>query len=359
MSIRPIAIHLPQFHPFPENDRWWGKGFTEWTNVTKAQPLFEGHYQPHLPADLGFYDLRLQQVQIEQAALAKQYGIAGFCYYYYWFNGTRLMHTPLDNLLKSGQPDFPFMYCWANESWSRRWDGDDAEILIKHDYSEADDREHIRYLCREVFADPRYIRVHGKPFFVIYRPGVIPNIRQMLRTWRDEAQQLGVGELYIGYMQGYQLKEDPLQMGFDVAIEFQPDFYNTPTPYAGSSMEQLLDKLHIRPSTFKQHRVISYPAYVQQMQSRPMPAYKQYPCVTPMWDNTARRKQGAFILHDSHPDVYEAWLRHTRKTFKPYSEEENFVFINAWNEWAEGNHLEPCQRWGHAYLEATKKALEG
>lgn len=164
MKHRLIAIHLPQFHPFPENDAWWGKGFTEWTNVTKAKPLFKDHYQPHLPTDLGFYDLRLEQTRLDQAALAKEYGIYGFCYYHYWFNGKRLMHEPLDALLQSGKPDFPFMFCWANENWTRKWDGDEEKSLISQVYSVEDDREHIRFLCKEVFSDPRYIRVYGKPF---------------------------------------------------------------------------------------------------------------------------------------------------------------------------------------------------
>lgn len=358
MNIRTLAVYLPQFHPFPENDRWWGKGFTEWTNTAKARPLFEGHYQPHLPADLGFYDLRLEQVRKEQAALAKQYGIYGFCYYHYWFNGTRLMNAALDGLLQSGQPDLPFMYCWANENWTRRWDGNDAEVLIQQNYSPEDDLEHIRYLCREVFADPRYIRVDGKPFFAIYRPTLLPDLAQTLRTWRNEAQQLGIGELYLAYMQGFQVKEDPLTMGFDAAIEFQPDFYDMPAPYMGTKKEQWMDKLGLKPSVYKQHKIVSYPEYVQRMMARTMPPYKQYPSVTPMWDNTARRKENAFVMTNSSPAIYEAWLRNTIEKFKPYSAEENFVFINAWNEWAEGNHLEPDQQWGRAYLEATQRALE-
>ena len=355
--VRLIAIYLPQFHPFPENDAWWGKGFTEWTNVTKAKALFKDHYQPHLPADLGFYDLRLESVRLEQAKLAKENGIYGFCYYHYWFNGKRLMDEPLNAMLDSKKPDFPFMYCWANENWSRRWDGEEDKVLIKQEYSEADDIEHINYLCKKVFSDPRYIRVNGKPFFAIYRPGLFPDIKHTLKIWRKQAELLGIGELYIGYMQGFRLKDDPQTMGFDVAIDFQPDFYTTVKSRRDSLRDRLMDRLKIKPSAFRQNRILDYAAYVNSQKKIAVPGYKQYPSVTPMWDNTPRRKTDAFILSDSSPEIYEGWLRDVIDKFKPFSGEENFIFINAWNEWAEGNHLEPCIKWGTQYLEATKRVM--
>ncbi len=357
LSIRAIAIHLPQFHPFPENDEWWGKGFTEWTNVSKARPLFEGHYQPHMPADLGFYDLRLEASRIAQAELAKAYGIYGFCYYHYWFNNKRLMKEPLDAMLESGKPDFPFIYCWANENWSRRWDGREEELLIKQEYSAEDDIAHIHYLCKKVFSDPRYIRVNGKPFFAIYRPSLFPDIKGTIQTWRREALTYNM-ELYLGYMQGFKIKTAPEELGFDVAIDFQPDFYTTIKSEKESLKDLSLDKLGLKKSPFKHNRILNYASYVESQEKINTPAYKLFPSVTPMWDNTPRRKSGAFILNGSTPELYENWLTETIKKFKAPSPEENFIFINAWNEWAEGNHLEPCVKWGKAYLEATKRVIE-
>jgi lipopolysaccharide biosynthesis protein len=356
-NIRVVAVYLPQFHPFPENDKWWGKGFTEWRNVTKARPLFPGHYQPHLPADLGFYDLRLEAIRSAQAEMAQMYGISGFCYYHYWFNGRRLLKEPLDAMLESGKPNFPFMYCWANENWNRRWDGDENEVLIKQEYSDRDDIDHITYLCKHVFNDPRYIRVNGKPFFAIYRPLLFPEIKPTLQRWRDIAGKLGI-ELYLAYMQGFNFREAPEELGFDAAIEFQPDFYTKTDLCRGSLKERTLDKLKMKESAYKSNRIFDYAAYVEVQKGFSAPEYKLYRSVTPMWDNTARRKSGAFILKGSSPEIYEGWLREVVKRFTPYSAEENFVFINAWNEWAEGNHLEPCLQWGTKYLEATKRAID-
>ena len=240
--MRPIAIHLPQFHPFPENDEWWGKGFTEWTNVTNAKPLFPGHYQPHLPADLGFYDLRLEESRIAQAELAKEYGIYGFCYYHYWFNGKRLMNRPLDEILKSKKPDFPFMLCWANENWTRRWDGKEEEILIHQNYSEEDDLAHIRFLCETFFSDHRYIKIEGKPFISIYKPYLLPDLKKTLESWRREAMKAGFPGLVIAFMNQTGNFIDTTDAGFDYAIDFQPNFDIMPA----QEFAPLRDKLKFR-----------------------------------------------------------------------------------------------------------------
>ena len=355
-DLRPIAIYLPQFHPIPENDAWWGKGFTEWTNVVKARPRFKGHYQPHLPADLGFYDLRLPEVREAQAALAKEYGIHGFCYYHYWFNGKRVLERPFQDVLASGKPDFPFCLCWANENWTRRWDGWEQEILLAQQHSSADDRLHMQFLA-PAFQDPRYIRIDGRPLFIVYRTELFPSIRQTAEIWREEARRQGVGEIYLARVESFVSGVAPSEIGFDAAVDLQPSWTELPTQEFGSRLDRLLHRLRINASPFANNKILDYQKVVHRMQHRATPPYKRFPGVTPMWDNSARRKAGATILQNSTPESYEGWLTNVLRNFKPHSAEENLVFINAWNEWAEGNHLEPCQKWGRAYLEATRNAL--
>lgn len=360
---RLIAIHLPQFHPFKENDEWWGKGFTEWTNVSKARPRYRGHYQPHIPSDLGFYDLRLEESRIAQADLARQYGIYGFCYYHYWFNGHQLMQRPLEDILSTGKPDFPFMLCWANENWSRAWDGGEKDILIKQDYSLEDDREHMSFLCDSYFSDPRYIRVDGKPFFVVYVPKLFPNLKATISVWRDVAKEKGLS-LYLGYMT--RDEEDFMDCGFDCAVDFQP---HVPDSLHVPIFKQILD---FKNSNFL-FRIVRrlfpnkrnpfnknfiYSDYIKYMHPYKKTNLKLFPGITPSWDNSPRRRDWFFSLKKSSPSLYGRWLRYILKNFKPYSAQENFIFINAWNEWAEGNHLEPDLKWGRAYLEETIKSVE-
>ncbi len=340
--VRALAFLLPQFHPTPENDRFWGPGFTEWTNVVQASPLFEGHQQPHLPADLGFYDLRLHEVRQSQADLARAHGLHGFVYYHYWFSGRRLLHRPIDEVLASGAPDFPFCLCWANENWTRRWDGLDSEILVEQRYSRDDDIAHMRWLAH-AFADARYIRVDGRPLLLVYRASRLPDPLATTRVWRDEARRLGIGELYLCRVESFATeKSDPRALGFDAAVEFQPDWEHLGAPWRVGS-----------------HRIFDYATSAARMLARPLVHHPRFPCVVPSWDNAARRKAGATILHAASPASYEQWLRDVLVAFTPPSTDENFVFVNAWNEWAEGNHLEPCQRWQRGYLEATARALAG
>lgn len=360
--IRPIAIYLPQFHPIPENDEWWGRGFTEWTNVAKAKPLFEGHHQPHLPADLGFYDLRLEAVRIAQAEMAKANGIHGFCYYHYWFNGKRLLERPLNDVLKTGKPDFPFCVCWANENWSRRWDGNDHQVLIKQEYNESDDEAHMRYLCT-LFSDERYIRVDDKPVFVVYKTGLLPDINRTAETWRRVAREEGIGEIYLCRMESWVPGDDgkiidPTSLGFDASIEFFPSRKVHPTRIWGSLSSRILNKLKIKTSPFLKNLIYDYGSLVEEAKKVKPATYKLYPGIIPGWDNSARRKEWAMIMHHASPKLYKNWLQHIVQHFQPYSRQENFIFINAWNEWAEGNHLEPCSRWGNAYLQATKEVLD-
>jgi lipopolysaccharide biosynthesis protein len=294
-----------------------------------------------LPADLGFYDLRVHQTMIDQANLARQYGIYGFCYYHYWFNGKRMLERPLEEMLSKRTPDFPFCLCWANENWTRRWDGRDEEVLLKQEYSEEDDKKHIELLAK-YFSDPRYIRVDGKPLFIVYRPALFPDIKKTAERWRSECRENGTGEIYLAFMQSFGNFKEPAEIGFDAAIEFQPNFSALPKESKYGKGED---------------HVFLYKDVMKNMITRPKPPGKIFPGVFPMWDNAARRTNGATIIHDSSPEKYGEWLASVVKNFKPYSKDENFVFINAWNEWAEGNHLEPCRKWGLAYLEETKKAL--
>ena len=352
-TVRPIAFYLPQYHPVPENDTWWGKGFTEWTNVTRARPLFPSHYQPHLPADLGFYDLRLPEARQAQADLAREYGIYGFCYYHYWFNGTRLLGRPLDEVRASAQPDFPFCLCWANENWTRAWDGRATELLIGQDYGPVDDRAHGRWLAG-VFEDRRYIRVNGRPLFLVYQPSLLPDPAATAAIWREEAQRAGVSELYLCAVESFRNRERaaPASLGFDAAVEFQPDTLALLT-LTEKAYWRIVQKVGLLSGAL----VIPYATWVRRALAQPPRPYTRFPCVTPGWDNSPRRRRGAFMLHHSRPHLYEDWLARTIAAFRPPSADENLIFINAWNEWAEGNHLEPCQRWGRAYLEATRRAL--
>lgn len=346
-DARLVAFYLPQFHPIPENDEWWGRGFTEWTNVTRARPHFPGHHQPHLPADLGFYDLRLPEARAAQAELACEHGIEGFCWYHYWFDGRRLLERPFDEVLASGEPDFPFCLCWANEPWTRAWDGRSGDELVAQSHSDEDDRRHLRWLAG-AFADDRYIRVEGKPLYLVYRAGRLPDARRTVETWREEAARLGIGELFLCRVESFgDERGDPTALGFDAAVEFQPDWANLGRP---------LRWLGWRPARRGQ-RVYDYGQTVERMLARPAPAYTRFPCVMPGWDNAPRAKRELVAFRDSSPELYERWLSRVVREADQPAGERPLVFVNAWNEWAEGTHLEPCQRWGRGYLEATRRAL--
>jgi len=341
-ATRLIAFYLPQYHPIPENNKWWGEGFTDWLNVVRARPLFPGHQQPHLPADLGFYDLRLAEIREAQADLARAYGIHGFCYYHYWFGGKRLLSQPLDEVLVTGKPDFPFCVCWANENWTRAWDGQEKRVLMRAISNADDDRAHITWLTH-MLRDPRYIRVDGKPIVLVYRVSKLANPRRTATVWREEARRLGIGEIFLASVES--LKDDradPAISGFDASVEFQPDW---------------LALGHPSTITSEGARIYSYSDLVERMLKKKAPQYRRFPCVTTSWDNTARRRKGAIVLDGSRPELYEIWLREVLAKAEASREPNPLVFVNAWNEWAEGAHLEPCQRWGRAYLEATRRAL--
>ncbi|ETD85300.1 glycosyl transferase family 1 [Rhodobacter capsulatus YW1] len=347
-KARLIAFYLPQFHAIPENDAWWGKGFTEWTNVGPAQPQFPGHHQPHEPVpELGQYNLLDTNVQRKQIELAQLYGIGGFCFYWYWFGGKRLLEKPVRNWLDTPDLDFPFCICWANENWSRRWDGLDQELLISQNHSPEDDLDFITELA-PYLRDPRYIRIDGKPLILLYRPSLMPNVAETSARWRDWCRKNGVGEIYLAYPQSFETV-DPAEYGFDAAVEFPPNNY---------SPDNLTDRV---PGLSPEFDGIIYDwrSYVERSRNYPMPDYKLYRSVCPSWDNTARRKNKGAIFANSNPAEYRVWLENavTRTLADARTPDERVIFVNAWNEWAEGAHLEPDTKYGYAYLEASRAAL--
>lgn len=355
MNDKPtvVALYLPQYHPIPENDEWWGKGFTEWSNVTKAKPLYRGHQQPDLPADLGFYDLRVPEVRQAQAELARAYGVGAFCYYHYWFgDGRRLLERPFEEVLSSGNPDFPFMLCWANETWSGVWHGLAGQTLIEQRYPGPDDEAaHFQVLLR-AFRDPRYLRVQGKPVFMVYSPLALPNARVTLDSWRAMAEAAGLPGLYL-----IGANHDPnwncREYGFDAFVNIRGlQRRRSWTPWA-KPMTKIrnwwLDKLG-RPMVVDYGAKSDY--FVPSQASN-----EAIPCVLSNWDNTPRSGMRGLVMTDATPERFGAQLKRALRRLEARQSEDNLLFIKSWNEWAEGNHLEPGRRWGHAHLEVVRKAL--
>jgi len=345
-DVKAIAFYLPQFHPIPENDVWWGKGFTEWTNVTKAQPQFAGHHQPQLPGELGFYDLRLDEIRDQQAQLAREHGLHGFCYYYYWFNGRRILERPLQMMLEAGTPDFPFCICWANENWTRTWDGLEADVLLQQEHTPASDLVFIKDVL-PILKDPRYIRVNGAPLLLVYRISLLPNPARTSALWRQACREAGLETIHLCAVETPGTP-DPQTIGFDSAAQFPP--HNIKTPRSESTVADL------NPDFTGQ--IHDYEWTVAEEITAPPAPYRRFRGVMPSWDNTARRNAASHIFLNSSPEAYEVWLKSavdaTKRDLPP---SERFLFINAWNEWAEGAHLEPDQKFGRRYLEATRRAL--
>ena len=344
--MKLIAFYLPQFHPIPENDAWWGTGFTDWRNVRKAIPNFVGHEQPRVPTELGYYDLRSPETRATQAALASAHGIHGFCYYYYWFAGRRLLAEPLAEVVRSGAPKFPFCVCWANENWSKRWDGGNNEVLIEQSYSAKHDRQLINDLA-PIFRDRRYLRVNDRPLFLVYRANLLPSPRDTARRFRETAQASGIGDLFLAMVEAPGMPS-PQRWDFDAAVEFPPH---------GLASMQLTDEIERLNSAFAGN-VWDYVTAARNAIARPWPAYRQFRGVMPGWDNTPRLQNNGQIFVNMHPENYRRWLTDVvRQTRAHLPEEEQLVFVNAWNEWGEGCYLEPDQVHGRGYLEATRRAL--
>lgn len=346
---RLIAFHLPQFHPFPENDAWWGRGFTEWTNVSKATPQFRGHNQPRLPADLGWYDLRVPETLRAQAELAQAAGVGAFCFHYYWFGGRRLLERPLDAFAADEAITLPFALCWANENWTRRWDGKESEILMGQQHSPADDLAAFDDIARYM-RSPRYLKVGGRPLLLVYRPDILPDAAATVRRWRERARETGVGELFLLCSNAFGFA-DYVRLGFDGLVEFPPHAIST---------GEITDDVEPLNSQFR-GRVYHYPtvADVQMEELQDRDDARFFPGVMPAWDNEARRPGAGHAFHEAAPEPYWRWLSAAMETSRRLAPpDERLVFINAWNEWAEGAYLEPDRWFGHGFLQATRAAVD-
>jgi hypothetical protein len=374
VKIKCIAHYLPQFHPIPENNKWWGKGFTEWTNVAKAKPLFKGHQQPKVPADLGFYDLRLPEIREQQAEMARKNGIFGFCYWHYWFNGKRLLERPFDEVLQSGKPDFPFCLAWANESWTGIWYGAHDKLLIEQTYGGKNDLiDHFKYL-EKAFMDPRYLKIDNKPIFLIYRPSYLPESKFVLDFWREMAIKIGFSGIYfIGTLRSLEVltvkKEDT---GFDGFIATNPD--QMTSHYGGKNVsidgfagvtksyikkivpkekiKNYLYKAQIRPNIYDYKKCIKYAFSDYELDD------DHFPSVLPNWDNTPRSGRNGTVLQGSTPESFGKHLSDAVKLLEKKPDNKKLIFLKSWNEWAEGNYLEPDTTWGTQYLETIKKIME-
>jgi GT2 family glycosyltransferase len=348
-KVRLIAFYLPQYHPTPENDFYWGKGFTEWTNVTKAVPAYAGHYQPHLPADLGFYDLRVKKTFERQASLAKRYGIYGFCVYYYNF-GRRALDEAFEAVVADTSMDFPYCVCWANENWTRHWDGGSQELIFEQKYDETTLSAVIQDAVRYA-ADPRYIRVSGKPLFLVYRALLLPDPMHFASLCRAKFRAAGFDDAYLVYVESMEAAEArprPSTLGFDACVEFPPQGLAVPAAEP-------------REMTTRQGYVgvrYDYEATVLESVSRRSVDYKRHACVFPSWDNTPRQPlRGDSFVHAT-PEAFQVYVEQKlEEVTQQFVGDERLLFINAWNEWAEGTHLEPDRRFGHRWLEAVRDAV--
>ncbi|MBM1002200.1 MAG: glycoside hydrolase family 99-like domain-containing protein [Desulfofustis sp. PB-SRB1] len=345
LSVKAIALYLPQFHPIPENDQNWGKGFTEWSNTTRAIPRFSGHYQPRLPGELGYYDLRNPSVLRRQIELAKNHGIYGFCYHYYWFNGKSVLRKPLENHFENQEYNFPFCINWANEPWTTQWDGHrKSQILIDQHHTPDDDLLFIRALD-PFFRDTRYIRIDGKPLLIIYRPNLFPNCKETIERWQNYCIDNGIGELFMGMVQSFD-HNDPRTFGFDAAIEFPPL----------NIVQKRIENIHYFPH-IDPPEVYKYENMVEESLKKEKPGYQWFRGVTLAWDNSARRSKG-IVYNECTPANYAHWLNsQCNYAVKHLPAGKRLVFINAWNEWAEGTYLEPDAYFGYAFLNRTGEVL--
>jgi len=352
---RFIAFYLPQFHPIPENDEWWGKGFTEWRNVVQAKPLFRGHKQPHLPADLGFYDLRLEETRIAQAQLAKEAGIEGFCYWHYWFgNGKQLLERPFNEVLSSGKPDFPFCLAWANHSWERKlWDKNgNSEVLIEQKYpGEADYVNHF-FAVLPAFKDKRYIRVNDKPLFVVYNPGGSPQMPEFISCWRRLAKENGLnGIFFVAQDADSRARDKNLAMGFDA-------IYNADKLNIHHHLSNIKKTwLYVKREWFHLPTVFEYKDAINYMVTQECYERDVFPSIAPNFDHSPRSGRKSIILKNSKPEYFKKVILKALEAVRDKPEEEQIIFLVSWNEWGEGNYLEPDLEFGMQYLDTLHDTI--
>ena len=346
--VRFIAYYLPQFHAIKENDAWWGSGFTDWNNVVKALPRYVGHKQPKLPADLGFYDLSHPDVIRRQAALAKRGGVYGFCIHDYWFSGRKVLERPLQIILENHDIDLRFCLNWANENWSRRWDGLENELLLTQRYEEEDDVRYAESILPAI-SDPRYIKIDERPLIMMYRPAAAPDARRTVERWRTYFKKKGIRNPYVIMAQSFD-GVDPRPYGMDAAAGFPP--------HGGWDLRNDRDRMKLYDPMLR-GEVVNYDLLAEHILKRNMVEFKFFPGVCPDWDNGARKAGSAYSLYDSTPAKYGLWLKAAAEHALSYrNADERIVFINAWNEWAEGAYLEPDRHHGYAYLAETRRVLD-
>jgi hypothetical protein len=357
-SARLVAYYLPQFHPIAENDEWWGRGFTEWTHVVKARPLFPGHRQPHLPKDLGFYDLRAPESRDAQASFAREHGIEGFCYWHYWFAGRRLLERPFNEVLRSGKPDFPFCLAWANESWTGIWHGSPDKILVEQTYpGEKDFAAHFEAVV-EAFFDRRYMRVRGRPLFIVYKPHNLPNPRAFVEDWQERAIKAGLdGIFFVG--EDWTRTFDPVAAGFDASLPHCP----------GLAFHNLLERLNrlerMASTPYFQLRylyknvphIFCYEDFIRAADEELRDPRVQFPSVITGWDNTPRCGSKGFVLVDATPQLFTTQLRRALARIEHRPLDERIIFVKSWNEWGEGNYLEPSSVYGRELAEACRRVV--
>lgn len=370
-EVKIIAFYLPQFHTFPENDKWWGKGFTEWTNTKKARPLFTGHYQPRCPLNDNYYNLLDDSVKKWQCDLAKKYGIYGFCYYHYWFkDGKKLMEKPLEQMIKNKEIDMPFCLSWANEPWSRRWDGSENEIIMPQEYGERKEwKQHFEYLY-QFFCDDRYIKIDGRPIFIIYKPELIPNINEMLDYWNELSCKKGLGKIQYIYQHPqfyYMKKKDDSRFAY--GIQFEPFFSNGDLQYSMLNKKHKIKFLLKNVDVFSRKirnkiyrklnkpNIYSYDNIWKRILHNKMTDNKMILGAFVDWDNTARRGINATCYIGATPIKFKRYMQELIKKDR-IENKKGIIFINAWNEWAEGAYLEPDQKYGEQYLKSIKELLQ-